>query len=26
VLESGERPGVPLGYYDRAYRDYSIPQ
>ena len=24
VLESGERPGDPLGYYDRAYRDYSI--
>jgi flavin reductase (DIM6/NTAB) family NADH-FMN oxidoreductase RutF len=24
VLESGEREGVPLGYYDRAYRDYAI--
>lgn len=24
VLESGERPGVPLGYYDRAYRDFAI--
>ena len=24
VLEAGERPGVPLGYYDRAYRDYAI--
>lgn len=24
VLESGERPGAPLGYYDRAYRDFAI--
>jgi flavin reductase (DIM6/NTAB) family NADH-FMN oxidoreductase RutF len=24
VLEAGERPGVPLGYYDRAYRNYAI--
>lgn len=24
VLEAGEREGVPLGYYDRAYRDYAI--
>lgn len=25
VQESGEREGPPLGYYDRAYRDYNIP-
>jgi flavin reductase (DIM6/NTAB) family NADH-FMN oxidoreductase RutF len=24
VLESGEREGAPLGYYDRTYRDYAI--
>ena len=24
VLEAGERPGAPLGYYDRAYRDFAI--
>ena len=24
VLESGERPGSPLGYYDRLYRDFGI--
>jgi flavin reductase (DIM6/NTAB) family NADH-FMN oxidoreductase RutF len=24
VLESGERSGPPLGYYDRAYRDFGI--
>jgi flavin reductase (DIM6/NTAB) family NADH-FMN oxidoreductase RutF len=24
VLEAGERAGVPLGYYDRAYRNYAI--
>lgn len=24
VLESGEREGPPLGYYDRAYRDFAL--
>ena len=24
VLEAGERAGVPLGYYDRAYRNFAI--
>jgi len=24
VLESGERAGSPLGYYDRSYRDFKI--
>jgi flavin reductase (DIM6/NTAB) family NADH-FMN oxidoreductase RutF len=24
VLEAGERRGAPLGYYDRAYRDFAI--
>lgn len=24
VLEAGERDGAPLGYYDRAYRDFGI--
>jgi flavin reductase (DIM6/NTAB) family NADH-FMN oxidoreductase RutF len=24
VLEAGERPGAPLGYYDRSYRDFAI--
>jgi len=24
VLESGERDGAPLGYYDRAYRDFNV--
>jgi len=24
VLESGERAGAPLGYYDRAYRDFGL--
>jgi flavin reductase (DIM6/NTAB) family NADH-FMN oxidoreductase RutF len=24
VLEAGERAGAPLGYYDRAYRDFAI--
>ena len=24
VLELGERPGAPLGYYDRAYRNFAI--
>ena len=24
VLESGERAGAPLGYYDRAYRNFAI--
>jgi flavin reductase (DIM6/NTAB) family NADH-FMN oxidoreductase RutF len=24
VLESGERAGAPLGYYDRSYRDFKI--
>lgn len=24
VLESGEREGAPLGYYDRAYRNFAI--
>jgi flavin reductase (DIM6/NTAB) family NADH-FMN oxidoreductase RutF len=24
VLEAGERSGAPLGYYDRAYRDFSV--
>ncbi len=24
VLESGERAGAPLGYYDRAYRDFKL--
>jgi flavin reductase (DIM6/NTAB) family NADH-FMN oxidoreductase RutF len=24
VLESGERAGAPLGYYDRAYRDFHL--
>jgi flavin reductase (DIM6/NTAB) family NADH-FMN oxidoreductase RutF len=24
VLEAGEREGVPLGYYDRAYRNFAI--
>ncbi len=24
VLEAGEREGAPLGYFDRAYRDFKI--
>lgn len=24
VVEAGERPGAPLGYYDRAYRNFAI--
>jgi len=24
VLEAGEREGAPLGYYDRAYRDFDL--
>ena len=24
VLEAGERVGAPLGYFDRAYRDFQI--
>ena len=24
VLESGEREGAPLGYFDRAYRDFNL--
>jgi flavin reductase (DIM6/NTAB) family NADH-FMN oxidoreductase RutF len=24
VVETGERDGAPLGYYDRAYRDFGI--
>jgi flavin reductase (DIM6/NTAB) family NADH-FMN oxidoreductase RutF len=24
VLDIGERPGAPLGYYDRAYRNFAI--
>ena len=24
VLEAGERVGAPLGYFDRAYRDFAI--
>jgi flavin reductase (DIM6/NTAB) family NADH-FMN oxidoreductase RutF len=26
VLEAGEHEGVPLGYYDRTYRDFGIGQ
>jgi hypothetical protein len=24
VLEAGDRPGAPLGYYDRAFRDFQL--
>ena len=24
VLEAGDRPGAPLGYYDRKFRDFQL--